>query len=102
MPTGVGMIQRSNPDADGRIIHQVQPYNTLITIADAYKVRVDDILAYNGWQLDWPLQIGQKLIIYPGNITPSRTPRPLTPIEKLTPDSDGKYYHTVSSGETLS
>ncbi len=38
----------------------------------------------------------------PGNFTPSPTPRPLTPIEKLTPASDGKYYHTVSSGETLS
>ncbi len=101
-PTPVGMIQLATPDADGRIVHQVQAYNTLITIADAYKVRIDDILAYNGLQLEWPLQIGQKLIIHPGNITPSPTPRPLTPIERLTPEGDGKYYHTVSSGETLS
>jgi LysM repeat protein len=65
-------------------------------------VNVDKILANNLLQVDWPLQIGQKLVIDLGNFTPSPTPRPLTPIEKLTPESDGKYYHTVSSGETLS
>jgi LysM repeat protein len=96
------MIQVATPDADGRIVHSVQPYNTLIKIADAYGVQVDKILANNGLQVDWPLQIGQKLVIDAGNFTPSPTPRPLTPIEKLTPASDGKYYHTVSSGETLS
>jgi LysM repeat protein len=101
-PTPVGMIQLATPDADGRIVHSVQAYNTLITISEAYGVRVDDILANNGLQLDWPLQIGQLLIINQGNFTPSPTPRPLTPIEKLTPGSDGKYYHTVSIGETLS
>jgi LysM repeat protein len=52
--------------------------------------------------VEWPLLIGQKLLIDPGHVTPSPTPRPLTPIEKLTPESDGKYYHTVHSGETLS
>ena len=48
------------------------------------------------------MQIGQKLLIDPGFVTPSPTPRPLTPIEKLTPEKDGKYYHVVQSGETLS
>lgn len=100
-PTPVGMVKVATPNADGEIIHIVEPYNTLITIASAYGVTVDTILKYNGIQADWPLQIGQKLIIYPGNITPSPTPRPLTPLEKLTPASDGKYYHTVQSGETL-
>ena len=51
------------------------------------------------WQADWPLQIGQKLVIDPGNITPSPT---LSNIQKLTPEADGNYYHTVHSGETLS
>ncbi|MEM5776225.1 MAG: LysM peptidoglycan-binding domain-containing protein, partial [Anaerolineaceae bacterium] len=71
-------------------------------IAEAYQVSVETILALNNWQADWPLQIDQKLLIYPGNVTPTATPRPLTPIEKLTPAADGKYYHTVQSGETLS
>lgn len=101
-PTPVGMIVPSTPDADGKIIHTVQPYQALITIAQAYKVTVDTILSLNGIQEEWPLQIGQKLLISPGWVTPSPTPRPLSPVEKLTPASDGNYYHIVQSGQTLS
>lgn len=101
-PTPVGMIQVATPDRDGKIVHTVASYQTLSTISEAYGTSVDKILALNGWQLDWPLQIGQQLIIDPGHVTPSPTPRPLTPIEKLTPESDGKYYHKVKSGESLS
>ena len=93
------MIVLAAPDADGRIVHEVQAYQALITIAEAYHVSVDRILALNGLQADWPLQIGQKLVISPGNITPSPT---LSAIQKLTPEADGNYYHTVQSGETLS
>ncbi len=100
-PTPVGMVVTSTPDADGKIIHTVAAYQTLIKIAEAYGVKVDTILSLNRLQVDWPLQIGQKLVINAGNVTPSPTPRPLTPIEKLTPASDGKYYHIVHSGETL-
>jgi len=98
-PTPQGMVVPAVPDADGRIVHEVQPYQALITIADAYHVNVDRILALNGLQADWPLQIGQKLLISPGNITPSPT---LSAIQRLTPEADGSYYHTVKSGETLS
>ncbi len=101
-PTPVGMVVTSTPNADGRIIHSVQPYEALITIAQAYKVTVDSILSLNGIQAEWPLQIGQKLLISPGNVTPSATPRPLSAIEKLTPADNGNYYHIVQSGETLS
>jgi LysM repeat protein len=101
-PTPVGMVQVSTPDPGGKVVHAVQPYQTLITISQAYGTDVQTILNYNGLQLDWPLQIGQKLLIDPGFVTPSPTPRPLTAIEKLTPESDGKYYHIIQSGETLS
>ncbi len=101
-PTPAGMIIPSTPGADGKIIHTVAPYQALITIAEAYSVTVDTILALNGIQADWPLQIDQQLVISAGWVTPSPTPRPLTPVEKLTPAADGKYYHTVQSGETLS
>lgn len=101
-PTPVGMVEISTPEPDGKIVHVVQAYQTLSTIAAAYKVGVDTILALNGLQPDWYLQIGQKLVIQPSSATPTPTPRPLTPIERLTPESDGKYYHKVSSGETLS
>ena len=33
--------------------------------------------------------------------TPTPTPLPLTPLQKLTPAADGKYYHTVGEGQTL-
>ncbi len=101
-PTPAGMVITSTPDADGKIIHTVAVYQTLIKIAEAYGVKVETILSLNRLQVDWPLQVGQKLIINAGTVTPSPTPRPLTPIEKLTPASDGKYYHVVHSGETLS
>ncbi len=98
-PTPFGMFAIQTPDADGKITHEVQAYQALSTIADAYHVSVERILALNGIQADWPLQIGQKLIISPGNITPSPT---LTTLQRLTPEADGNYYHTVQSGETLS
>lgn len=100
-PTPVGMFATSTPGPDGKIVHTVEAYQALSTIATAYGVSVDTILALNNLSVDWPLQIGQKLIIHPSNITPSPTPRPLTPIEKLTPANDGKYYHIVQSGESL-
>jgi len=98
-PTPFGMFVPAAPDADGRIVHEVQAYQALITIAEAYHVPMDRILTLNGWQEDWPLQIGQKLVIDPGHITPSPT---LSNLQKLTPEADGNYYHTVRSGETLS
>src|SRR6266498_4572006 len=98
-PTPIGMVVTQTQDADGKIIHQVQAYQALYTISEAYHVTVDRILLLNGLQADWPLQIGQKLVLSPGNSTPSPT---LSNIQKLTPEADGHYYHTVRSGETLS
>jgi LysM repeat protein len=98
-PTPFGMIVPARPDADGKIVHEVQPYQALFTIAEAYQVPMNRILTLNGWQEDWPLQIGQKLVIDPGHVTPSPT---LSNIQKLTPETDGNLYHTVHSGETLS
>ncbi|PWH16872.1 MAG: hypothetical protein DDG60_03440 [Anaerolineae bacterium] len=98
-PTPKGMVMTSTPDVEGRILHEVQAYQTLITIAQAYGVTVDQILALNNWQSDWPLRIGQILVISPGQITPSAT---LSAIQRLTPEADGRYYHIVQSGQTLS
>jgi LysM repeat protein len=98
-PTPRGMIVPSPPDADGRIVHEVEAYHTLSTISRAYGVTIQRILLLNGIQQDWPLRIGQKLLIDPGHVTPSPT---LSAIQRLTPEADGKYYHTVRSGQTLS
>ena len=101
-PTPVGMIQISTPDSLGRIFHTVQEYQNLTTIAKAYGTTIGQIAALNAIQTDWPLSIGQRLLIDPGHVTPSPTPRPLTPLEQLTPAGDGKYYHIVQPGENLS
>ncbi|MEW6083194.1 MAG: LysM peptidoglycan-binding domain-containing protein [Chloroflexota bacterium] len=98
-PTPRGMVVLQSPDSNGRIVHIVQPYQALFTIAEAYDVSVDQILELNGLQADWPLQIDQELVISMGNLTPSPT---LSAIQRLTPEADGNYYHTVQSGETLS
>lgn len=98
-PTPVGMVHLSTPDAEGKVVHTVQEYQTLTTIAQAYEVQIETILALNGIQVDWPLRIGQQLVIDPGSVTPSPT---LRPIQQLTPDSDGRNYHVVQLGETLS
>ena len=94
-PTQVGGVQISTPDANGKIVHVVQPYQTLSTISQAYGTSVDKLLALNSIQVDTPLRIGQALII---QFSSGPT---LQPIMSLTPASDGKYYHTVQSGETL-
>jgi len=98
IPTQVGGIQLSKADASGKIIHVVEPYQTLSSIAAAYGTTVGAILRINSIQLDTPLQVGQKLIVKDGNPTPGPS---LMPIQLLTPASDGLYYHTVKSGETL-
>ena len=82
-PTPVGMVLLVTPDAEGEIVHEVQPCQALITIAETYNVKVDTILALNGLQADWPLQIGQKLLINPAKVTPSPTLRPLSAISKV-------------------
>jgi len=100
-PTPVGMIITSTPDAEGNITHVVEAYQTLEKIGAAYGVSVEKLLLLNNWSVAWPLQIGQKLIIKGKEVTATPTLRPLTPIEMLTPATDGKYYHTVRSGQNL-
>jgi len=100
-PTALGNVIVAAPNADGSIVHEVQAYQYLSTIAKAYAVSVDTILALNYLKIDTPLWIGQKLVVRGPDQTPTPTPLPLTPLQKLTPASDGKYYHTVTEGQTL-
>jgi LysM repeat protein len=100
-PTPLGNVTKATPDAEGRIVHEVQAYQYLLTIAQAYGVSVDTILALNYLKADSTLSIGQKLVVRGPDQTATPTPLPLTPLQKLTPAYDGKYYHTVTEGQTL-
>jgi len=101
-PTPFGYFTASPPDADGKIVHTVQAYQNLTMISEVYSVPIERILALNNITIDTPLEIGQKLLIDPGHVTPTPTPRPLTPIEMLTPETDGNYYHVVKEGQNFS
>jgi LysM repeat protein len=101
-PTPFGYFIANPPDVDGKIVHTVQAYQNLSIISEVYGVPIERILELNSLTIDMPLQIGQKLLIYPGNVTPTPTPRPLTPIEMLTPAADGNYYHIVKEGQNFS
>jgi len=100
-PTKLGSVVRATPDANGRIVHEVQAYQYLSTIAEAYSVPLATILELNYLQDDSTLSIGQKIIIKGPDQTPTPTPLPLTPLQKLTPGADGKYYHAVADGQNL-
>ncbi len=100
-PTPLGNVIRATQEADGRIVHEVQAYQNLSRISEAYGVSINDLLRLNGLTLDSALQIGQVLTIKSPDYTPTPTEVPLSPLQKLTPAADGRYYHTVSEGENL-
>lgn len=100
-PTPMGNVILATPDSQGRIVHVVQAYQNLSRIGEAYGVSVNRLVELNGITVETPLQVGQKLLIKGPDQTPTPTPLPLTPLQKLTPAADGKYYHTVTEGQTL-
>ncbi len=100
-PTPMGIVILATPDADGQIVHEVQAYQNLSKIGEAYGVSVSELLRLNFITVDTPLQIGQKLIVKGPDHTPTPTQIPLTPLQQLTPAADGKYYHKVGDGQNL-
>jgi len=100
-PTPMGNVIVATQDSQGRIVHVVEAYQNLSRIGEAYGVPVNRLVELNGITVETPLQIGQKLLIKGPDQTPTPTPVPLTPLQKLTPAADGKYYHTVTEGQTL-
>lgn len=100
-PPKYGEVKISPPEADGRVVHVVQAYEYLGKIAGAYGVSVQQILDLNNIKETTPLGIGWELVIVGSKYTPTPTEPPLTPIERLTPAADGKYYHVVGEGAAL-
>jgi uncharacterized protein YkwD/LysM repeat protein len=65
----------ATPDEDGRIVHQVQPGQTLWTIAAAYQIEVADLAALNNMTAQSFIYPGQELIIAL-DVTPEPTVGP--------------------------
>jgi uncharacterized protein YkwD/LysM repeat protein len=62
-PTPLPTILPNTPDADGSLIHVVQPGETLLTIAAAYDIPLADILRLNNLTLDSIIYPKQKITI---------------------------------------
>lgn len=56
-------VETATPNADGTIIHIVQEGQTLIGIAEAYAIPLDELLALNQLRQDAPIYPQQELII---------------------------------------
>jgi uncharacterized protein YkwD len=67
----VAPVVRATAHADGSIVHEVQPGQTLWTIAAVYEVPLDTILSLN--------DLSDSTVVYPGQeilVRPSHTPEP--------------------------
>ena len=116
-------LQTATPNPDGSIYHTVVSGQFLVTIADAYEIPLEDLLALNNLSIDDTIFPGDELIIRLGKtpeptevviltptqtntIRPSQTPRPsLTPILTATtipkPDKEPGLLERIFSGYTL-
>ena len=66
------------PREDGAIIHLVQAGDTLLELAVAYEITLDDLTAWNDLGTDTLLWVGQPLIVGWANLTPAPTDEPPT------------------------
>ena len=72
-PDLISLMIKSTPGADGSIVHVVGYGQSLWSIADAYKIKIDQIRALNGISQDYSLiNTGQELLIQPA-YTPTAT-----------------------------
>jgi hypothetical protein len=83
-PFKLSTVQTATSHPDGSVFHIVQPGEVLITIAEAYKVELSDLLKLNGLTANSVIYPKQKLMIKPPDptaavtSTPTKTPRPPT------------------------
>ncbi len=89
-PPIIGLIT-STPNPDGSVVHIVQSGQTLIGIADAYGVALQDLLTLNNRTATDPLYVGDRITIKLGdtptptsNVTETSTPRPPTATRRPT------------------
>jgi len=75
------------PDAEGNVLHEVRPGQSLWSIADAYGSSVEDLAVINGLTTDNPtLYVGQKLLIrvIKPELTGTAAPVVVETVEQLT------------------
>ncbi len=86
-------------DPDGRIVYQVAPGDTLLTIADRFGTRLTDLLAFNALGSNSVLSVGQALTVgY--SVFPDGS-RPYTGFPQARIKPDGAIVHLIAQGQTL-
>jgi LysM repeat protein len=80
-------VQTVTPAADGSIVHEVQPGESLFAIADAYELTLAELLTLNGLAENSLIRPGDTLIIrpaQPATETPLPSSTPTVPIPTST------------------
>ncbi|GAB4521250.1 MAG: hypothetical protein Fur0018_01550 [Anaerolineales bacterium] len=81
-----GAIITSTPNADGSVVHIVQPGDTPWGIAVAYKISIAQLMSQNGLPANVVLYPGERLIVHrAGELTPVPTATPAPPTPTPTP-----------------
>ena len=94
-------VETATPDENGRIIHKVEEGQTLWSISEAYHVTIEDIQSWNNLKNSTALSLGQALYI-PAAAEAGTTPTPAAELTVFpTADSNGRFYHIVSEGDTF-
>ena len=87
-PAPADPIEKLTPASDGKYYHIIQSGETLSWIADLYKVKVTDLMAWNGLNASSILQPKQKLLLQvtpPATQTPTPGPATATPSATAVP-----------------
>jgi len=92
------------PVSGGQTIHRVRSGETLSTIAQRYRVKINDLKYWNGLKND-RIVAGQKLVVYGKSATPATTASTASAANKAAPQKQAAtgqtVIHTVKSGENL-
>jgi LysM repeat protein len=102
----VQSVKLNTPDAEGRIVHQVQPGETLWSIAVAYQVSLQSLYTMNNLTEQSVIMPGQKLTVRLPGSNPTATPtESLTPTPNQRPSSTPRptktSLSTLTSNSTL-
>jgi LysM repeat protein len=92
-------IPYPTPGADGRIIYEVRPGDTMIGIADRYDLAVDELYELNGLTSSSLLTIGQRLLLGVSNNVVAAEVLPDYPDTTVT--EDGRIIYQIAQGDTL-
>jgi LysM repeat protein len=92
-------IPSPTPGADGRIIYEVRPGDTMIGIAGQFELEVEELYELNGLTAASLLTIGQRLFL--GIAADTGAGEALPEYPDTTTLEDGRIVYQISQGDTL-